>query len=162
MLLLKRMRNHKATMMASSLALALGLGWASRERAHAQEKASLLKAGTVHLADLQAQPIIFDGTRRGELAFYFQGETPSARTFVVGQARLDAGKEPHPIHTHADEEVLIVTAGKGEIVCDGKKTDIAAGSVMYTSPNAPHGIKNTGSDPLTFYFVKWTGAELHK
>lgn len=153
-------RKNKGTTLASFLALALGLGWATREYLHAEE-ARLLKAQTLKLGDLKTQPIIFDGTRRGDLAIYLQGETPSARSFVVGQARIDSGKEPHPIHTHPDEEVLIVTAGKGEIVCDGKKTDIGPGAVMYTSPNAPHGIKNTGADPLTFYFVKWVGAETH-
>jgi mannose-6-phosphate isomerase-like protein (cupin superfamily) len=161
MLLRKALSTNNATITISLLALALGIGWATRELAHAQE-GKLLKAQTLHLAGIKAQPIVFDGTTRGQLALYFQGATPSARSFVVGQARLDPGKEPHPVHTHPEEEVLIVTAGKGEIICDGKKTDISSGSVMYTSPNAPHGIKNTGSDPLTFYFVKWVGADTHK
>ena len=66
-------------------------------------------------------------------------------------------QEPHPIHQHPEEEVLIVTSGQGEISCDGKKTVVAPGSVMYAGPNAPHGIKNTGKDVLTFYYVKWIG-----
>ena len=27
--------------------------------------------------------------------------------------------------------------------------------MMYTTPNAPHGITNTGSEPVVFYYVKW-------
>ena len=27
--------------------------------------------------------------------------------------------------------------------------------MMYSTPNVPHGINNTGQDPLTFYFIKW-------
>ena len=52
---------------------------------------------------------------------------------------------------------MIVTAGAGEISCDGKTTAVGAGSVMFTAPNVKHGIKNTGKEPLTFYFVKWVG-----
>ena len=90
-------------------------------------------------------------------AFILDGETAGTRNFVVGQFRLKPGEEPHPIHQHPEEEIMIVTSGKGEISCDGKKTAVAPGSVMYTGPNAPHGIKNTGKDVLTFYFVKWIG-----
>jgi quercetin dioxygenase-like cupin family protein len=156
------MRNHKGTIVASLVALGLGLCWATREYAHAEEKSKLIKAQTVNLANIKMNDIIFDGTQRGEVGLYLEGETPSARNFVVGQARLKPGEEPHPIHTHADEEVLIVTSGKGEISCDGHKTEIGPGSVMYTAPNSPHGIKNTGADVLTFYFVKWTRAETQK
>jgi quercetin dioxygenase-like cupin family protein len=156
------MRNHKGTIVAWVVALGLGLCWASREYARAEEKAKLIEAQTVHLANVKMNDIIYDGTRRGEVGLFLEGKTPSARNFVVGQASIQAGEEPHPIHTHADEEVLIVTAGKGEISCDGHKSVIGPGSVMYTSPNAPHGIKNTGADALTFYFVKWVGVEAQK
>jgi mannose-6-phosphate isomerase-like protein (cupin superfamily) len=51
---------------------------------------------------------------------------------------------------------MIVESGSGEIFCDGKTTKVGPGSVMFTTPNAPHGITNTGDTPLVFYFVKWT------
>lgn len=155
-------QNHKGTIVATLVALGLGLGWATREHAHAEEKAKLLKAQTVNLADIKMREIVFEGRPRGEVGVYVEGETAGTRNFVVGQARLKPGEEPHPIHMHPEEEVLIVTAGKGEISCDGKKTAIGPGSVMYTGPNAPHGIKNTGADVLTFYFVKWIGVETRR
>ena len=52
---------------------------------------------------------------------------------------------------------MIIERGHGEILCDGKTTKIGPGSVMYTAPNAPHGITNTGSEPIVFYYVKWAG-----
>ena len=143
--------------MAIVLVMALGLGWFLRERSFAAEKAALLASKTVTLAELKFADHVFEGKPRGDAALYMSGDTVGTRNFVVGQFRLKPGEEPHPIHTHSEEEVLIVTTGKGEISCDGKTTKVAPGSVMYTSPNAPHGIKNTGADVLTFYFVKWTG-----
>lgn len=151
------MRTHTGTITITLLAVALAVGWASREHGHAQEKAKLLASQTVTQGDIKLKEFVFEGKPRGEIGIYLEGETAGTRNFVVGQFRLKPGEEPHPIHTHADEEVLIVTSGKGEIACDGKTTKIGAGSIMYTGPNAPHGIKNTGDDMLTFYFVKWIG-----
>jgi mannose-6-phosphate isomerase-like protein (cupin superfamily) len=150
-------KQHKAALVPSLIALTLALGWSLRERAFAEEKNKLLASKTITLADIQLKEFAFEGKPRGEIGLYLQGETAGTRDFVVGQFRLKPGEEPHPIHTHREEEVLIVASGKGEISCDGKTTAVGPGSIMYTAPNAPHGIKNTGSDVLTFYFVKWNG-----
>ena len=85
-----------------------------------------------------------------------QGETPGCSSLVTGRFIIDPGKSPHPPHVHDDEEVLIVESGHGEIICDGKTTKVGPGSLMYSTPNVAHGINNTGQEPLTFYFVKWT------
>ena len=151
------MTKYRGTILATLAALGLGIGWATREHTHAQEKAKLLQSQTINLADIKLKEFVFEGKPRGEIGVYLDGETAGTRNFVVGQFRLKPGEEPHPIHTHPEEEILVVTSGKGEISCDGKKTNIGAGSVMYTVPNAPHGIKNTGNYVLTFYFVKWIG-----
>jgi mannose-6-phosphate isomerase-like protein (cupin superfamily) len=91
----------------------------------------------------------------GRIGLYIQGETPGCSSLVTGRFIIDPGKSPHAPHVHADEEVLIVESGHGEIICDGKTTKVGPGSVMYSTPNVAHGINNTGSEPLAFYFVKW-------
>jgi mannose-6-phosphate isomerase-like protein (cupin superfamily) len=117
----------------------------------------LLESKTVTQSDLQLEqhPFVFDGVARGLMAQYFNGRTAGTRGFVVGNFQLLPGAEPHPIHQHADHEILIVGSGDGEIICDGKTTVVTTGSAMYTAPNVPHGIRNTGKTPLTFYFIKW-------
>jgi quercetin dioxygenase-like cupin family protein len=137
------------------VALGLAIGWGVREQSFAAEKAKLLESRTVNLADIKLKEYDYEGKPRGEIGVYFDGNTAGTRNFVVGQFRLKPGEEPHPIHKHPEEEVLIVTSGKGEIICDGKTTPIATGSVMYTGPNVPHGIRNSGDDVLTFYWVKF-------
>src|SRR5262245_38210021 len=144
---------NKGTILATVLVLILGTGWASREYAHAQEKAKLLQSQTVNLADIKLKEFVFEGKPRGEIGIYCEGETAGTRNFVVGQFRLKPGEEPHPIHTHPEEEILIVTTGKGEISCDGKKTSVGAGSAMYTGPNARHGTRNSRNGTTTFYIV---------
>jgi mannose-6-phosphate isomerase-like protein (cupin superfamily) len=144
------------TIALSALALALALGWASRELAHAQAKADV-RSQTVNLAQVKMNDYSYEGKPAGRIGVYVDGDTPASTRFVTGRFVLDAGKTPHTPHTHAEEEVMVVESGDGEIFCDGKTTKVGPGSVMYTAPDAPHGIVNTGSTPLVFYFIKWAG-----
>lgn len=158
-MLMHRLRAHKATVVAAAAAVLLALGWAARERSFAQEKARFIESRTVTQAGAPLKEFVFEGKPRGEVGVYFEGDTPGTRSFVTGQFRLRPGLEPHPIHRHPEEEILIVTAGKGEIICGDKVTKVGPGSVMYTAPDVPHGIRNTGDDVMTFYFVKWIGVD---
>lgn len=148
---------RKWTILATLIASGVAGGWALREKSFAAEKSKLLESKTVNLADIKLEDHVYQGKPRGEAGLYFAGQTAGTRNFVVGYFRLRPGEEPHPIHKHVEEEILIVASGKGEISCDGKVTTVGPGSVMYTGPNAPHGIKNTGDEPLVFYFIKWIG-----
>ena len=148
-------RNSLRTITLAALAIVLGLGWASREMAFARERAKDVESKTVALSDVKMEVAEFEGKRSGELGIYVQGDTPGSKDFVTGRFVIDPGKTPHKPHTHAEEEVMVIESGNGEIFCDGKTTKVGPGSIMYTKPNAPHGIDNTGDKPLVFYFVKW-------
>lgn len=137
------------------LALVLGIGWTAREVAFAREQAKQVASRTVTLHQVTMAPFQYEGRKVGEVGLYLDGETPASTKFVTGRFVLAPGQTPHAPHQHVEEEVMIVEAGNGEIFNDGKTTPVAPGSVMYTTPNASHGIVNTGDTPLTFYFVKW-------
>jgi mannose-6-phosphate isomerase-like protein (cupin superfamily) len=144
-----------ATLIPSILALVLGLGWALRERAFALERAALVASETIPLDRVEMKEYRWQEQPAGKIGLYVSGDTPASTQFVTGRFVLDPGKTPHTPHTHVEEEVMIVESGRGEIFCDGKTTRVGPGSVMFTTPNAPHGITNTGETPLVFYFVKW-------
>jgi mannose-6-phosphate isomerase-like protein (cupin superfamily) len=92
----------------------------------------------------------------GQKAFiYFNGPTDQLSGVSAGACVLDPGASPHPPHQHPEEEFLIVGEGTGEIVCDGKVTKVGPGAMMYCAGNTMHGIVNTGSVPMTFYWSKW-------
>jgi mannose-6-phosphate isomerase-like protein (cupin superfamily) len=162
-----RFQSHRALFLARpmcrvtalpwAVAALLALGWTTREVAHAREQAELLASQTVTLDRVAMKEASYEGKRTGMIGFYVQGDTPASSQFVTGRFVIDPGKTPHRPHTHIEEEVMVVESGNGEIFCDGKTTPVGPGSVMYTAPNAPHGINNTGSTPLLFYFVKWAG-----
>lgn len=94
----------------------------------------------------------------GVQQIYFQGATNELRVFEGGNLRLNPGMEPHPPHSHPEEEIMVVTEGTGEISVEGEVTNVAPGSMMYTNANELHGVKNTGSEPLLFYYFKWLKA----
>ena len=74
----------------------------------------------------------------------------------TGMAVLEPGGSPHPPHQHPEEEFMIVASGNGEIEVDGKVIPVGPGAIMYTAGNTMHGIVNTGTEPMTFYWSKWT------
>ena len=91
----------------------------------------------------------------GDLRIYFEGATEQIRSMTAGSLKLKAGMSPHPPHTHPEEEFMVITEGTGELLVDGKTTKVGPGSMMYCGANKSHGIRNTGTTPLLFYFYKW-------
>jgi mannose-6-phosphate isomerase-like protein (cupin superfamily) len=139
----------------AALALVLAAGWSYREAAFARAQGKEVASVTINLDQLRVSDFMDKGELVGKNGVYLGGDTPASTKFVTGRFVLQPGKSPHAPHTHPEEEVMIVESGHGEIFCDGKTTKIGPGSVMYTVPNAPHGITNTGLEPIVFYYVKW-------
>jgi mannose-6-phosphate isomerase-like protein (cupin superfamily) len=137
------------------LTLILAAGWSFREVAFALDGPKQLKSATINLDQVEMVSASDKGQTVGKIGIYLAGDTPASKKFVTGRFTLPAGKSPHDPHIHPEEEVMIIESGHGEILCDGKTTKIGPGSVMYTAPNAQHGITNTGDEPIVFYFVKW-------
>ena len=139
----------------AALALVLAVGWSYREVALAFERAKEVTSATINLDQLEAMPFSDKGEKVGTNGVYLSGDTPASSNFATGRFVLEPGKTPHAPHTHIEEEVMVIESGHGEIFCDGKTTKVGPGSVMYTTPNTSHGITNTGSEPIVFYYIKW-------
>ncbi len=116
----------------------------------AEATAAKLKDGVVGLAQMQS--FVEGGT---EVYVHYNGPTDQLNAICTGMAVLQPGASPHPPHRHAEEEILIIAEGSGEIECDGVFTQVAAGAIMYCAGNTLHGITNTGDAPMTFYWSKW-------
>ncbi len=151
-------RPRASTLVLAALTLALGAGWITREVAFARQQAQALASKTVTLGQVAMKDYqVESGETVGQVGVYVDGDTPGSTKFVTGRFVLQPGKSPHPPHQHVEEEVMVIESGTGEIFVDGKTTPVGPGSVMYTTPQASHGIVNTGAEPIVFYFIKWAG-----
>jgi mannose-6-phosphate isomerase-like protein (cupin superfamily) len=112
-------------------------------------------AGKVPNATMDADHSKLERQPFGDLRTYFDGPTEQLRAMTAGSLLLKPGMSPHPPHQHPEEEIMFVTEGTGEIVLEGKVSKVGPGTMMYCAANKLHGVKNTGSTPLLFYFYKW-------
>ena len=113
--------------------------------------APLLPDGVIACESLKAE-----GDAPGAAAYvHYNGPTHQLSTMCTGMAVLEPGASPHPPHQHPEEEFMIVASGTGVIEVDGKASPVAPGAIMYCGANVLHGIRNTGTVPMTFYWSKW-------
>jgi mannose-6-phosphate isomerase-like protein (cupin superfamily) len=115
----------------------------------------MLPAAEVHSALLHPGQARLETHPFGSQRIYFDGSTPGLKSLVAGSLVLNPGQQPHPPHTHPDEEIMVITEGTGQISMNGASSAVGPGAVMYVTPNYLHGVMNTGATALTFYYIKW-------
>jgi quercetin dioxygenase-like cupin family protein len=74
------------------------------------------------------------------------GDDGLKRLSVWRQSMAPGGATPP--HRHDCEEVVVVTAGSGELHIAGKVIAFGPDSTLIIPPDAPHRIVNTGADTL--------------
>src|ERR1700754_4654614 len=84
------------------------------------------------------------------------GSTFSLQNLEVHVTTIQPGKAPHPPHTHADaEELIIVKQGKLSVTIKEKPEEPGPGSVARARPGDEHGSNNPGETPATYYVIKY-------
>ena len=97
-----------------------------------------------------------EGDAPGATAYvHYNGPTHQLATMCTGMCVLEPGASPHPPHQHPEEETMIVASGTGVIEVAGNRSQVGPGAIMYCGANVSHGITNTGTTPMTFYWSKW-------
>lgn len=119
-------------------------------RAHPESATNKLPDATRNLSDLKTVEEAF-----GQIRMYFEGRTDQLKSMTAGSIVLAPGMSPHPPHLHEEEEFMLVAEGTGEIVCGDRTKPVGPGSMMYCAGDKLHGITNTGTTPMLFYFYKW-------
>lgn len=113
----------------------------------------LLHSGVAKEESLQSE-----GAAPGAKAYvHFNGPTEQLEALACGLVTLEPGAQPHPPHQHVEEEIMIVGEGTGEFSVNGVATQVKAGDMVFAESNVLHGVRNTGSERMVFYFVKMMG-----
>lgn len=128
----------------------LALGWAGGAAYAQNHKPSGLRSKVISWNDAKSH-----ADRWGEMRTYFTGETYGTTNMFTAVAVVKPGEAVHPAHRHAEEEFLLLADGSGVWHLAGKEFPAHKGDVMYVEPWVFHGLVNTGTNPLTFFVVRW-------
>ncbi len=91
-----------------------------------------------------------------------EGKTFALEYFEIHASTLEPGKAPHPPHTHADqEELMIVKEGQVKITINGQSKILGPGSIAFAMPGDEHGIENAGNTQATYFILKYKGKLLN-
>jgi len=110
-----------------------------------------------------AQPLVLDEARlpadgwddpvRGRIRWrtlFSKGGTPTDG-ITCGVAELGPG-DWLGLHRHAPAEVYYVFAGAGVVTLNGRETPVEAGNAVFIPAMAEHGVRQTGTAPLRFFY----------
>jgi XRE family transcriptional regulator, regulator of sulfur utilization len=108
-------------------------------------------------SDLRAQP-----TGIGMLRNVFDAPTATLDNLSCHVTTLDPGKEPHPAHSHPEEELLVIKEGTLEVVQNGVTNQVGAGGMVFCASNELHGWRNSSTNPVTYYVIHISPHDLAK
>lgn len=92
----------------------------------------------------------------GQRRAFITSPTATLDEFAVHMTTLNPGQMPHPPHQHADEEMILIKQGTLEITINDSVQQAGAGSVVFVAPNDLHGWKNVGTEPASYWVLRWT------
>ena len=85
-----------------------------------------------------------------------EGKTFALSYFEIHTSTLEPGKAPHPPHTHADQdELIIVKEGFLKVTIKDSSKILGPGSVAFAMPEEEHGFENGGSVQVTYFIIKY-------
>ena len=88
---------------------------------------------------------------------YLDGSTTLLDNLEIHTSTVEGGEAPHPPHTHADqEELVIIKEGTLTATVESQSKVLGPGSVVYVMPGIEHGFRNAGNTPCTYYIIKLT------
>ncbi len=73
--------------------------------------------------------------------------------YSIAQFTFAPGMGMPASHNQVAEETFLITAGRGEVMLDGKKSQVVAGSTVVIAPQVRHSIKADAGEPLEFYAI---------
>jgi quercetin dioxygenase-like cupin family protein len=88
----------------------------------------------------------------------FKGSTADLPSLSCHASVLAPDHSPHPPHTHAEEELLLLLAGEAELALpDRGTTPLRPGEFVYYPTGFAHTLRTTSTEPATYAMLKWRG-----
>ena len=97
----------------------------------------------------------------------FRGWTVGLPFFSCHASVLTPGSCPHPVHTHKEEELLLMLSGEADLTLpeldtdnENHKTHLKPGQFFYYPSHFPHTLRATGSEPANYVMFKWQHSKI--
>jgi quercetin dioxygenase-like cupin family protein len=116
----------------------------------AQQTTGLLDSTAWKWEEMQAKK-----TDVGELRQVVRQPTRTLDELEMHITTLNPHTTSHPPHTHPNEEMVIVREGTLQAHVNGKEVVVGPGSVLFYASMQPHGVKNVGDTPATYFVINW-------
>ena len=116
----------------------------------AREPERLLDSTAWKWEDMQARK-----TNVGELRSVVREPTRTLDELEMHITTLNPHLASHAPHTHPNEEMVIVREGTLQAHVNGKEVVVGPGSVLFYASMQPHGVKNIGDTPATYFVINW-------
>ena len=108
-------------------------------------------------ADLKVVP-----TKQGERRAVFDAPTPALANLECHITTLNPGQSPHPPHHHPEEELMIIQHGTLAALQGDKTNLVTDGGIIFEASNEFHGLTNVGTNPATYFVIKFAPRNLAK
>ena len=111
----------------------------------------------IHPVTLPLDPSLDTGFR---LYHQYRGSTGTVSSFSCHVSALAQGQCPHPPHTHAEEEILIMLQGEADLVLPSgpagqRERRLTAGQFVYYPAHFPHTLRAVSPQPANYLMFKW-------
>lgn len=108
-------------------------------------------------ADLKVAP-----TKTGERRSVCDASTPTLANLEMHITTLNPGEAPHANHRHPEEELMIVKEGTVEVLQESRTNIVDAGGIIFQASNEIHGLRNVGTNPATYFVIKFVPHDLKR
>jgi XRE family transcriptional regulator, regulator of sulfur utilization len=136
----------KRDLIVSAITAVLTLGVVSL----AQTRKPLMNSSVFEWSDIAVKQ-----TKYGARRDVFESPTATLDQLECHVTTLNVGEAPHPPHQHPEEALVVVKEGTIEVTQNGATKRAGPGSLIFEASNEPHGMRNVGQTPATYYVIKW-------
>jgi XRE family transcriptional regulator, regulator of sulfur utilization len=91
----------------------------------------------------------------GELRDIVRQPTRTLDELEMHITTLNPNSTSHAPHTHPNEEIVILREGTLQAHVNGKEVVVGPGSILFYASMQPHGVKNVGNTPATYWVINW-------
>lgn len=99
--------------------------------------------------------LVFKPHDRGGVRPYFERPTAMTKRFEMHVTTLKPNLNSHAPHTHGAEEIILVIEGNVEMLIGETNYRARAGELLFVPTNLPHGLKNDGTTPCSYFAFQW-------